>query len=68
MTRILFTNARLLDPAQALDTTGHVLIEDGVILAAGAGDLAPSEATETIDCKGACLAPGLVDMLSLIHI
>ena len=62
MTRILFTNARLLDPAQALDTTGHVLIEDGVILAAGAGDPAPSGATETIDCKGACLAPGLVDM------
>ena len=62
MTRILFTNARLLDPAQALDTNGHVLIEDGVILAAGAGDPAPSGATETIDCKGACLAPGLVDM------
>ncbi|MBU74867.1 MAG: dihydroorotase [Rhodospirillaceae bacterium] len=62
MTRILFTNARLLDPAQALDTTGHVLIEDGVILAAGAGDIPSSEASDTIDCKGACLAPGLVDM------
>ena len=37
MTRTLFTNARLLDPAQALDAPGYLLAEDGLITAAGAG-------------------------------
>jgi dihydroorotase len=58
--RTLFKNARLLDPASGLDKTGDLLVEDGRIAAlgkiGGAGD------TEAIDCAGACLAPGLVDM------
>ena len=64
MTRTLFTNARLLDPAQALDAPGYLLAEDGLITAAGAGsaDTTLRKAAEIIDCKGACLAPGLVDM------
>lgn len=64
MTRTLFTNARLLDPAQALDAAGYLLAEDGLISAAGAGnaDADHRNGAEIIDCKGACLAPGLVDM------
>ena len=64
MTRTLFTNARLLDPAQALDAPGYLLAEDGLITAAGAGsaDTTLRKDAEIIDCKGACLAPGLVDM------
>ena len=64
MTRTLFTNARLLDPAQALDAAGYLLAEDGLITAAGAGnaDADHRKGAEIVDCKGACLAPGLVDM------
>ena len=58
--RTLFRNARLLDPAAGLDQPGELLVEDGRIAALGkvgrAGD------AETVDCGGACLAPGLVDM------
>jgi len=58
--RTHFRNARLLDPATGLDQAGDVLVEDGRIVAlgrvGGAGD------AEAIDCAGACLAPGLVDM------
>jgi dihydroorotase len=58
--RTLFRNARLLDPASGLDLAGDLLVDDGRIAALGKID-APGEA-ETIDCAGACLAPGLVDM------
>ena len=58
--RTLFRNARLLDPASGLDQPGDLLVEDGRIAALGrpgaAGD------AEIVDCAGACLAPGLVDM------
>jgi dihydroorotase len=58
--RTLFRNARLLDPASGLDLAGDLLVDDGRIAALGKID-APGEA-EIIDCAGACLAPGLVDM------
>jgi dihydroorotase len=55
--------ARLLDPASGLDAPGGVVIEDERIAdfgphlhAAAIGD------AEVIDARGACLAPGLVDM------
>jgi len=65
MTDLLFHNARLLDPARGIDETGHVAVTDGVITHAALGD--PDAATrkgaaQTVDCGGACLAPGLVDM------
>jgi dihydroorotase len=58
--RMLLRNARLLDPASGLDLPGDLLVDDGRIAALGKIG-APGEA-ETIDCAGACLAPGLVDM------
>ncbi|HUH86350.1 MAG TPA: dihydroorotase [Stellaceae bacterium] len=58
--RTLFRNARLLDPASGLDQRGDLLVEEGRIAALGKVD--PSGAAETIECAGACLAPGLVDM------
>jgi len=59
VTRTLLRNARLLDPASGLDRVGDLLVDDGKIAA-----VAPSSASaETvIDCRGYCLAPGLVDM------
>ena len=58
--RILFRNARLLDPQSGLDRKGSLLIVDGKIAA-----LDPRTGTDgatEIDCQGHCLAPGLVDM------
>ena len=62
--RIAYVNARLLDPASGLDAMGGVLTEGELILDAKAGlfnDSVPEDA-KVIDCKGQCLAPGLVDM------
>ncbi|MGH6988275.1 MAG: dihydroorotase [Stellaceae bacterium] len=59
--RLLLRRARLLDPAQNRDGTGDVMIEDGRITALGR-DLPSAPGIETIDCNGACLAPGLIDM------
>jgi len=58
--RTLFRNARLLDPMSGRDEAGDLLVEDGRI--AALGRLGPTGAAETVDCAGACLAPGLVDM------
>jgi dihydroorotase len=62
--RVAYLNARLLDPATGLDTTGALLVQDGAIADLGPElfrDGAPS-VSEVVDCKGKCLAPGLVDM------
>ena len=62
--RVAYLNARLLDPASGLDTTGALLVEDGRIADFGAElfrDGAPS-VNEVVDCEGRCLAPGLVDI------
>lgn len=62
--RIAYLNARLLDPASGLDETGALLVEDGKIADFGAHLFkggAPS-VRQVVDCKGHCLAPGLVDM------
>jgi dihydroorotase len=58
--RTLYRNARLLDPASALDHRGDLLVEDGRI--AALGDVGRVENAAIVDCAGACLAPGLVDM------
>jgi len=58
--RTLHRNARLLDPASALDRRGDLLVEDGRI--AALGEVANISGAAIVDCAGACLAPGLVDM------
>src|SRR5471032_2973473 len=58
----LFRNARLLDPASRRDEIGEMLVRDGVIAALGRRIDEPGEGAAIIDCRGACLAPGLVDM------
>ena len=59
--RLLLRRARLLDPAQKLDMRGDLLVEDGRIAALGP-DLASGPSIETIECNGACVAPGIIDM------
>jgi dihydroorotase len=61
MSATLLTNARLLDPASGLDAPGALLVRDGVILDHGA-NLGTPEGAAVVDCAGACLAPGLVDL------
>ncbi|MQX35789.1 dihydroorotase [Roseospira navarrensis] len=62
--RIAYVNARLLDPASGLDAMGGLLTEGEHIVHFAPGlfaDGAPVGA-QVVDCDGACLAPGLVDM------
>jgi dihydroorotase len=64
MTPVLFANARVVDPSRDLDARGAVLVADGRIVAAGpevVNQGAPSGWT-IVDCKGAAVMPGLVDM------
>ena len=64
MTRpTFFTNARIVAPCSRLDAPGAVLVERGVIVAAGpeAATHAPPDGAEIVDCGGAVLMPGLVD-------
>ncbi|MDO6521680.1 dihydroorotase [Shimia thalassica] len=58
---ILFTNARLINPATGEDTLGCLLVSEGKIAAIGA-EIAVPDTAEIIDCGGKCLAPGIVDI------
>lgn len=59
-----YINARLLDPASRMDAKGGVIVENGKI-----ADIGPhitggfGADVKVVDVAGACLAPGLVDML-----
>lgn len=57
-------NARLVDPATGYDGPGALRITGGLIEDAiqGAAPENPSADIEIIDCQGAMLAPGLVDL------
>ena len=56
-----FRDAHILDPGNGVDETGNLYVKDGIIVDFGAG-LGLPEGAETIDCDGAVLCPGLVDM------
>ncbi len=60
---IVLENARVIDPSRDLDITGAVVVADRRIVAAGPDTGAPRPTdAEVIDCRGAIVAPGLVDM------
>jgi dihydroorotase len=62
--RRAWINARIIDPAQKLDETGGLLIEDGRVVAIGSrvtkAMVGPQ--ADVVDCKGNILVPGLIDM------
>lgn len=60
---LVLENARVIDPSRNLDTPGVVIVADRRIIAAGpdAPGTRPTGA-EIVDCRGAIVAPGLVDM------
>src|SRR3954462_12910109 len=65
---ILLANARLIDPSRNLDTTGDVLIADGMIRDSrrGIGAAGVPEGTDIVNCAGKVVAPGLIDMRAFV--
>lgn len=57
----LFVNARLVCPASGRDEIGSLLADGGQIAELGP-DVAPASRADVVDCKGAVLAPGLIDI------
>ena len=60
MNRIVFRNARLIDPETATDDIGTLVVEEGII--AGREASGDQGGATVIDCAGKCLAPGIVDI------
>ncbi|EAR50383.1 dihydroorotase, multifunctional complex type [Oceanicola granulosus HTCC2516] len=59
MTDTVLANARLIDPEAGSERAGGLRIVDGRIAALIEGPEVPEGA---LDCRGACLAPGIVDL------
>lgn len=65
---LFFTNARLIDPTSEQEILGGLLAADGVIADLGSHLTASSapQGAKVINCNGAALAPGLIDMLAFV--
>lgn len=63
MTSTVLNNARIVDPSRGLDENGTVIIDKGIIVAAGkdARNQGAPEGATIIDCGGKAVIPGLVD-------
>src|SRR5579864_3484269 len=62
--KVAYINARIVDPASGFDGQGELLTDGEFIAGIGPrlfGGKPPANAI-VVDCEGACLAPGLVDM------
>ncbi|MGD9918195.1 MAG: dihydroorotase [Paenirhodobacter sp.] len=57
---LFLENARLIDPETLRETSGNVVIDNGII--AAIGPMAAPGGAEVIDCAGKCLAPGIIDI------
>ena len=55
--QITFINARVIDPKAEIETSGAFTVNDGLIEKRDGGIEG-----KVIDCKGMCLAPGIVDL------
>lgn len=58
---ILLRGGRVLDPSQGMDETADVLLVDGAIEAIGRG-IGEPDGAEIVDCAGAVVSPGLIDV------
>ncbi|MGR3503148.1 dihydroorotase [Pseudaestuariivita sp.] len=63
MTAKLFHNATLIDPEADTPRLGALLVKDGQIAEVFDEGVTPSlPSADLIDCRGKCLAPGIVDI------
>lgn len=60
---IVLRNARIIDPSRHLDEIGSIIVEDGIVVAAGkdADGIAAPDGATVRDCGGLVAVPGLVD-------
>src|SRR5207237_1161738 len=58
--RILIRNGRVLDPANGIDTTGDVLLDDDKVVQVGTS--LPADGARVIDATGFVVTPGFVDL------
>jgi dihydroorotase len=63
---LVLTNGRILDPASGRDHTGSVAFKDGVVSAIEQSAVS-LESRETVDVKGAIIAPGLIDIHTHVY-
>jgi dihydroorotase len=58
---LLLSGGRVLDPSQRLDEISDLLLVDGEVAAIGRGIGRP-DGVEVVDCGGAVVTPGLIDI------
>ncbi|MEP9369836.1 dihydroorotase [Xanthobacter sp. VNH20] len=65
---VVLANARVIDPSRGSDFHGDVLVVGGRIEDSAFGIAAAGvpEGAEIVDCRGAIVAPGLVDMRAFV--
>ena len=65
---LLLANARVVDPSRGADFHGDVFLAEGVIkdAAFGIAQAGTPDGAQVVDCKGAVVAPGLVDMRAFV--
>lgn len=63
MNSLVLNNLRIIDPSRNIDETGTIIVEDGVIVAAGgdARNQGAPQGADVRDCSGLVAVPGLVD-------
>lgn len=62
---LLIRGARVIDPAQNLDTVADIAVADGRI--AGVGSYASAAAAEEIDASGVIASPGWIDLHAHVY-
>ncbi len=61
MTKLVLTNARIVDPSQDFDGPGTLTIADGRVESCEAGSHSGPPGAQVLDCGGKLVIPGLVD-------
>ena len=61
MTKLVLTNARIVDPSQEFDGPGTLTVAEGRIESCQPGTLPIPDGARVVDCSGKLVIPGLVD-------